>query len=44
MFGNGVLDMGLDQDIYIGKQHPESPIAVPEPGFVILYVERPKDE
>ena len=42
MFGNGVLDVGIDQDIYVGKQHPESPAPVPEPGLVILRVERPR--
>lgn len=42
VFGNGVLDVGIYQDIYVGKQHPESPTAVPEPGFVILCVERPR--
>ena len=42
VFGNGVLDVGIYQDIYVGKQHPESPTAVPEPGFVILCVKRPR--
>ncbi|MCZ0938597.1 MAG: hypothetical protein OXJ55_08170, partial [Caldilineaceae bacterium] len=41
VFGNGVLDVGVYQNIYVRKQHPGSPTAVPEPGFVILDVERP---
>jgi len=42
MFGNRVLDMGIDQNIYVGKQHPESPAPVPKPGLVILRVECPR--
>ncbi len=42
VFGNGVLDVGIYQNIYVGKQHPESPTPLPEPGFVILCVERPR--
>jgi len=42
VFGNGVLDVSIYQNIYVGKQHPESPTALPEPGFVILCVERPR--
>ena len=34
--------MGIYQNIYVGKQRPESPTAVPELGFVILCVERPR--
>ena len=41
MFGNGVLDVGIYQDIYIGKQHPRSPTPVPEPHLVILCFEPP---
>jgi len=40
VFGNGVLDVGVNQNVYVGKQHLESPTTVPEPGFVILCVER----
>ncbi len=32
--------MGVYQDIDIGKQHPQSPTAGPETGFVISDVER----
>ena len=42
MFGNRVLDVGIDQNIYVGKQHPESLAPVPKPGLVILHVERPR--
>ena len=40
VFRNGVLDVGIYQDIYVGKQHPGSPTHMPEPGFVILRVKR----
>jgi len=32
--------LGEYQDIYAGKQHPDSPSPMPEPGFVILRVKR----
>ena len=38
----GVLDVRVYQDIYIGKQHLESPAPVPEPGFVILCIQCPR--
>ena len=42
MIRNGVLDVGIYQDIDVGQQHPWSPAPVPEPGLVILRVERPR--
>ena len=42
VLGNDVLDVGIYQNIYVRKQHPESPAAVPEPGLVIQFVERPR--
>ena len=38
---DGVLDMGVYQNIHIGKQHFESTVPVPEPGLIILYIQRP---
>lgn len=32
--------LGVYQDIYVGKQHLDSPIPMPEPDFVILRVKR----
>ena len=42
VFGNGILDVSIYQDIYVGQQHPWSPAPVPEPVLVILCVERPR--
>ncbi len=36
VFWNGVLDVGVYQDIQVGKQHPESPVPMPEPRFIVL--------
>ena len=33
VFGNGVLDVGIYQNIHVGKQHPESPTPLPETGL-----------
>lgn len=41
VFGDGVLDMCIYQDIYIGKQHLESGTPTCESGLVILCIECP---
>ncbi len=42
MIRSRVLDMGVDQDVDIGKQHWESTVAALEFRFVLLRVERPR--
>ena len=34
--GTESSDVGVYQDIYVGKQHPVSPLPMPEPRFIIL--------
>ena len=34
--------MGIDQDIYVGKQHFNKPSPTPEPLFVVLGIKRPE--
>ena len=41
VIGDGVLDMRIYQDIYIWKQHLESPTPTLEQSLVILWIERP---
>jgi hypothetical protein len=41
VIGNGVFDVRVYQDVYVGKQHLESPAPMPEPGLVILRIEPP---
>ena len=33
--------MGVNQDIYVGKQHFRRPSPTPEPRFVVLRLEHP---
>ena len=40
MIEGRVLDMRIDQDIDIRKQHGESTLAIP--GFVVLRIKRPR--
>ena len=34
--------MGINQDVYVGKQHLREPSPTPEPRLVVLGIERPE--